>query len=817
MSLAGFHPRLTVLPAASHERPSLAEHLVRLATGDSPTDADEPTGATRRDGQVTVIDADDLDSLAQEIALQRVDEHARRSDDLADTLRSARESEESAASKRDEASARAQRMAAHLEECDVLVDEATHARTAVEQAAHTLDECRAEFEAAHERHGIVSDQREAATRVIEDARRQLRDLESSEMDEATLRRRIDEVAHELRDAQASHAHATELLHRREAQAYERAGTREHLLRERAELVERIESPLYDAEPIRAALAVFDEASDIDHADPVAYGLAEEWLDVCEELERIEAALPPSPTPEELTTAEHQLGEIQSLVAELEATSRHARLDPTARDEIERAHEAVLVAEEAAGQPDRSPTADYELEAARYAEREVLARYGYATYLDVVMAEPEPDETSSELMEALRARRHAEDTVASLWAATEPPPIVTTLRARRDRIYREAAELLCCDPGDNLLELLHSHPAVAPQRTQHLAEVLGAYGVYPVGMSVRDAAMDLLLGIEREVEVRAELAQDLERLDADLVALDDQDAQHAAEIDDMVHATHATAAEVERITTQLESLQYELHDRMASHERWLQRVAAAEELRAQIAAVSEALERSDEEFDTKIADAEVAVDEAESALEEANAALSHAARRARKLSDALPPPLRPKATDDPLTELPVLREVLASEAERADAALTSATRELERARQTIHETEAELDHHMATDPQDRVLREDLRAAIAELIGEGEQPLVLDDPFTILTDEEKAESLDELAEVASQRPVVLLTDDASTLAWAINLPDDVGAVTGLPIDETVDGANGAVDGAQDGNAGSLSTSVDAHPPGAVAPSS
>jgi hypothetical protein len=817
MSLAGFHPRLTVLPAAPHERPSLTEHLVRLAAHDSSTDAGEPTDTTELDGQVTVIDSDDLDSLAQEIALQRVDEHARRSEDLAETLRTARESEESATSRRDEARARAQRMAAHLEECDALVDDATHARTAAEHAARTLDECRIELEAAHERHAIVSDQREAATRVIEDARRQLRELESSEMDEATLRRRIEDVGHELRDAQAAHARATELLHSREARAYERAESRQHLVRQRGELVERIESPLYDPELIRAALAAFDEDIDADHADPVAYGLAEEWLEVCEELERIEAALPPSPTPEELTTAEHQLGEIQNLVAELEATSRHARLDPAARDEIEGAHEAVLVAEEAAGRPDRPPTADYELEAARYAEREVLARYGYVTYLDVVMAEPEPDETSSELMEALRARRHAEDTVASLWAAAEPPPIVTTLRARRDRIYREAAELLRCDPGDNLLELLHDHPAVPPHSTQHLAEVLGAYGVYPVGMSVRDAAMDLLVGIEREEEVRTQLAQDLERLDDELVALDEQDAQHATDIDEMVHATYATAAEVERITTELEALEHELHDRMASHERWQQRVAAAEELRAQIAAVSEALERSDEEFDTKIADAEAAVDEAESALEEANAALSHAARRARKLSEALPPPLRPKATDDPLTELPVLREVLASEAERAGAALTSATRDLERARRTIHDTEAELDDHMATDPEDRVLPEDLRTAVAELIGDGEQPVLLDDPFTVLTDDEKAETLDELAEVASHRPVVLLTDDASTLGWAINLPGDVGAVTGLPIDDTVDAANGAVDGAHDGNAGSLSTSVEAHPPGAVAPSS
>jgi hypothetical protein len=34
------------------------------------------------------------------------------------------------------------------------------------------------------------------------------------------------------------------------------------------------------------------------------------------------------------------------------------------------------------------------------------------------------------------------------------------------------------------------------------------------------------------------------------------------------------------------------------------------------------------------------------------------------------------------------------------------------------------------------------------------------------------------------VVLLTDHLDTLGWAISLPDDVGAVTGLPTDEPED---------------------------------
>jgi hypothetical protein len=42
----------------------------------------------------------------------------------------------------------------------------------------------------------------------------------------------------------------------------------------------------------------------------------------------------------------------------------------------------------------------------------------------------------------------------------------------------------------------------------------------------------------------------------------------------------------------------------------------------------------------------------------------------------------------------------------------------------------------------------------------------------------ELLEALADASAYRPVVLLTDHLDTLSWAINLPDDVGMVTGLP---------------------------------------
>jgi hypothetical protein len=522
---------------------------------------------------------------------------------------------------------------------------------------------------------------------------------------------------------------------------------------------------------------------------MAQDLARDWAEVEDELGRIESALPAPPSDEDLTTAQHNLQELDQLIAELETNSGQVRLHPAAREQIEAAHEAVLEAEEILDQSGGHPEAAAQLEEARVAEQQVLASYGYETYLDLVMSEPEPDAAQAELIEALRARRHAEDTLASLWAAAEPPQIVLTLRARRERIYGEAAQLLCCDPGEHVLELLENHPTVPPVRTQALAEALAAYGIYPVGTSVRDTAIQFLDQLDGEVAARDECWGEIERIDADAAALDEDDQRDAEEAERLLETVHDTAMGVEAANERVQSLERELVERTSHDERRLARVAAAEQLRAQIAAVTEALERSDAEYHNGVSDAEDAVTGAEANLERATAALSDAIRKLRRIGEALPPALRPKRSADPLEELPLLRETLAGEVERAEVALASATRDLERARADIDQTQAQLDSHLTVTPTEDVLFEDLRHAVGEMIASAPPtdgaPVVLDDPFAeVHDDEERTELLDALAEAAARRPVVLLTDDVETLGWAIGLPDDVGAVTSLPQDDPPD---------------------------------
>jgi hypothetical protein len=765
--LSSLHPRLTVLQATAVERARLTERLARLLVRAA---ADAPTSPS------VAIGPDDFLAAARDAATRRVEDHERVRGELSAKLRRARELQAVTANRRDEAAARTRRMTAHLEDCDALLERAGELTNAAEEARRNLDARRDDMETARSNLSLVEEQRVAAAQMIGDAQEQLQDLEASELDEPTLRRELEKARKELAAAEESQAEATDALRAIEQAAVSRAATRDHVLYERANLVARVEAPMIDTESLRDALDDFDADTEIGEPDLVARELAREWLEVDGELARIEDALPSPPSADELAAAEHRLDQIERTIVEIEAAGRQGELVPGARAEIEAAHEAVLAAEEALDQANDQGATEL-LSKARDDERAVLQRHGYETYLELIMSGPEPDgDSQADLLDALRVRRVAEDTLAALQAAAEPPAILTALRVRRDRIYREAADLLGCDPGANVAELLYAHPVVPPARTRGLASVLSTYGVDPVGVSLREAAISWLVQQDQELVARGECRREIERLDRDLEALEDEDVRAADQAQQVVESAEAIAGDFDVAMRRVRTFEDELNDRATQDERRLQRVAAAEQLRAQIAAVADALERSEDEYHTSLAAAEAGVTSAEASLERATAALSDAVRRLRRISEALPPALRPRAGDDPLGELPRLRETLAAEVDRAEVALAQATHDLERARSDIDETQAELDDHLTVVPVDDVIDDDLRQAVRDLVAGGDVAIVLDDPFGDI-EGLRDELLDEVAGAAEQRPVVLLTDDPATLGWAISLPDDVGTVTRL----------------------------------------
>lgn len=760
----GLHDRLTVLPVAPDERAAALTGLARLLTR-----AGGPSPAR----PVPTTSGADFDDACREVAVRRVEDHERLSGELAARLRRTRELQAVTANRRDEAAARARRMSAHLDDCDGLLEKAGELTNAAEEARRDLEARRADVETARGRLVLVEEQRDAAAQMIDDAARQLHDLQTSELDETTLRRELENARAALAEAEQSHAAANDHLRRIEQSMASRAGIRDHILHERAELVARVEAPLPDTQPVRAALDAFDRDTRVGEPDLVARELAREWIEVDGELERIESALPQPPSPEELDAANHRLDQIERTIAELEAEGRRRDIAPGGRDEIEAAHEAVLAAEESVDQSDGHEADLARLHQAREAEHAVLQRHGFDTYLDMIFAAPEPDDDGQgELLDALRARRVAEDTLASLQAASDPPAILTTLRTRRDRIYVEAADMLGCDPGPNVAELLYAHPVVPAHRTRALAEVLTHHNIRPVGVSVREAAVSWLVEVDQEMAARDELRDAIDSLDGNLASLDDEELDARDDLQaahDQVSSTHA---DVGATLHRVRRFEDELSARATRDERRDERIAAAEQLRAQIAAVTEALERSEQDYVSTLSAAEAAVVTAEDEVERATAALSEAVRRLKRISEALPPALRPRSGDDPLGELPRLRETLAAEVERAEAALASATDDLERTRAEIDETQAQLDDHLAVVPTEDVDEDARLLAVAEIVGEGDDPAVLVDPFR---GGDVTGLLDQLAAVASRRQVVLMTDDAETLGWAISLPAEVGAVT------------------------------------------
>ena len=503
--LPGLHGRLTVLPAGPDDRAELTERLARLMA--------RVRGAAPTSPSIS-IGPDDFAAASREAALRRVEDHERVRSELAARLRRARELQAVTANRRDEAAARARRMSAHLEDCDGLLERAGELTNAAEEARRALDARRADVEAAHGKLVLVEEQRDAAGQMIDDAARQLRDLETSELDETTLRRELENARHALRDTEEAHAQANDAVRAIEQSAAARAGMRDHVLHERAELVARIEAPMPDSWDVREALSAFDNETRVGEPDLVARDLAREWIEVDGEIERIESALPEAPSADEMAAAERRLAQIEQTIADLETADRRDALLPDARHEIEAAHEAVLEAEEDVDQSGGHEEDLARLHEAREIEHAVLRRHGYDTYLDVILAGPRPDgDAQADLLDALRARRVAEDTVASLRAATEPPAIVTTLRSRRaaqrrrgEHDQRHAAqEQLPAREGQHGVLDRAQHHLVDPEMLE-LTQAGAAAPVEPAGQHRRAGQRERRPRDRRDAQPRAQGSQ-----------------------------------------------------------------------------------------------------------------------------------------------------------------------------------------------------------------------------------------------------------------------------------------------------------------------
>jgi hypothetical protein len=167
--------------------------------------------------------------------------------------------------------------------------------------------------------------------------------------------------------------------------------------------------------------------------------------------------------------------------------------------------------------------------------------------------------------------------------------------------------------------------------------------------------------------------------------------------------------------------------------------------------------------------------AESGFEQSATEIGDLARRARKLAEELPIDQRPEG--DPLRSLLELAErlrghaeVLRPEIDRAEAAVAAASVQLE---------ESLAARRVAGDGDEGPCGEDLVQGLEQLLDEGGNVLlILDEPFVGVDHGVRTDLLETVRAGSTTRQLVLLTEDAEVLGWAIELPVD--EATAVPAD-------------------------------------
>ncbi|MGH9275144.1 MAG: hypothetical protein ACRDZU_10905, partial [Acidimicrobiales bacterium] len=451
------------------------------------------------------------------------------------------------------------------------------------------------------------------------------------------------------------------------------------------------------------------------------------------------------------------------------------LDARARAELDAAHDAVLEAEERTGRRRGAGTARKRLDDARAAERALLDQFGFESYLDVVLTGGRAPEESSEQLAAQRAYLSATTERDAMLAALDVSPELEYLHSEGARLLALTVDLLGVDPGDNAINMLRAHPRLPGRVVAGLRDALANVGIRPVGIGLAEAAAQWVDQQDadaaergRRREASGNVAIQLAAVSARLVDL----------ADDLAAAEQAEAHAAEQLELALRSVgafEAELSVRVGEDAQRLQRFAAAEQLRTQVEALSATLARAEgvvrDELDrtsVEVADAEVAVDRVA-------ATITDHTRRARRLGSELPIDQRPEG--DPLATLPLLAERLRSHAEVVEPEISAAAASLAKASEQL---DAAVAVAQATPTGlEGPLAEDLCDGLAQLFEtHGNGLIVLDDPFVGLEHHIRYDLLVLVLQHVDAGPIVLLTEDADMLGWAIELPADVASA--LPVD-------------------------------------
>lgn len=580
--------------------------------------------------------------------------------------------------------------------------------------------------------------------------------------------------------------------------------------------------LADLERRRVELIRMREAVGDGPADPVAEGLdrllhagaeappvvaalalADTWRDLHQQISALDAGI----SPEEFA-AEQRVAQARQAVIESEAEFNQPVLTPEQIAKVEAAHTAVLEAQDRSEGRFGGGRLRKKLEDARSEERRVLERLGFSTYADYMMSSSSrgvgPENRST--LESARAQlKAAEEHLNSLPGAADRTRRRTELLQRRDAVAPRVAALLGHEPtgpeAEEELRVLRE--PVAPDEAA-MADLARALTEADVVVGDPPYQRDDLVLLARFYLSEAQDA-DAKRSDVEqaIAALDDAissvraarergerevpallplpalaeppeiEADAAADDLSAVTLREARWADVETARAAVASAEgavarhREATEQLAHLDAELARCGAEEEQAAADVASAEA--------DVTLANGP-AFDAAVASAAEAEAALARSTVREQAARSALAEVDAEAGIDAvrrPAAERLAAAERAVTEAAAAEQATAAALAEVDATYSSA--TAAEAEALAAAEQIDRAkLVEDIdwelmgRLAALRSVGlAGSVPLVLDDPFAVLDDDELTTVLDRVARLADAVQVILVTDREAAVAWAAQI--------------------------------------------------
>lgn len=627
----------------------------------------------------------------------------------------------------------------------------------------------------------------AAAAALEQARPLVADDPTDEL----VARRSELTAAEAAAAEADPDHDSSPVSRRLAA----------LERRRVELV-RIREAVGDddAHPVAAALDRLLAAGS--EAPPVvaAVALADTWRDLHQQINALDTGVS-----DEEYAAEQRVADARQAVIEAEVEYNQPVLTPEQITKVEAAHAAVLEAQDRTESRFGGSRNRKKLDDARNEERRVLERLGFSTYADYMMSSSSRGvgPANRAMLDAARNQlRAAEEALASLPGAADRARRRAELLARRDAVSPKVAALLGHEPtgpeAEDELRALREPVAPDESAMAELAAQLESVGV-AVGPAPHDRE-DLTLLARFYLTEQGEAVARRDEVDGALVALDEAIAtvRSAHERGAQEVPEHGPLPELaEPAAPDADADDAEAQARTLREARWAEveaaqaAVAEAEDRVARHREASESLARLEAELtaagiEEESAAAAVAAAEADASLAEgeayeaalraaeaAEAALARSTAREDQAQEAL-------ASFDGEHTLTALLQAAEERVANAERLVTEAAAAEQATAASLAEVDAAFAAASALEQQaqaeaDAVDRQQLvedldwellsRLAAVRSVGlAGSVPLVLDDPFRTLDDDELTGILDRLARLAGAVQIVLVTEREAAVAWA-----------------------------------------------------